>query len=107
MTSTGAFGAYSTEDQPRLKTEATVLRRDVMAPWQVRCLQGYIAAHLHVTIRMVDLAGVVRLGAHRFKRVFKASFGCTPHQYVIRQRVERALSLMIVSKDPLSQISAE
>jgi AraC family transcriptional regulator len=84
-----------------------MLRRDVMAPWQVRCIQGYIAAHLHATIRMVDLAGVVQLGSHRFKRLFKASFGCTPHQYVIRRRVERAVSLMIMSKDPLSQISAE
>lgn len=84
-----------------------MLRRDLMAPWQVRCIQGYIAAHLHATIRMVDLAGVVQLGPYRFKRVFKASFGCTPHQYVIRRRVERARSLMIMSNDPLSQISAE
>jgi len=103
VTPADAFGAYSTEEQ----AEATMLRRDVMAPWQVRCVQEYVAAHLHAKIRMVDLAGIVQLGPYRFKRVFKASFGCTPHQYVIRQRVERALSLMIVSKDPLSQISAE
>jgi len=107
MTPTGAFGAYETSDQPRPKTEAMTLRREVMAPWQVRCIQGYIAAHLHATIRMVDLAEVVQLGPYRFKRAFKASFGCTPHQYVIRRRVERALSLMLMSDDPLSQISAE
>ncbi len=37
-------------------------RRLVMAPWQVRCLQGYIAAHLHTTIRTADLARVAKLG---------------------------------------------
>jgi AraC family transcriptional regulator len=78
-----------------------------MAAWQARCIEGYVAANLHTTIRMVDLAKVVQWGPYRFRRAFKAHFGCTPHQYVMRRRVERAQRLMMLSSDSLSQISAE
>jgi transcriptional regulator GlxA family with amidase domain len=79
----------------------------VMAPWKVRCLRAYIAAHLHATIRTVDLAKVVQVGPFRLKRMFKENFGCTPHQYVIRMRVERAQKLLAMSGDSLAQIATE
>ena len=82
-------------------------RRPVMAPWQVRCLQGYIAAHLHTTIRTADLARVAQLGPFRLKRAFKEILGCTPHQYVIRRRVERAQRLISMTDDSLAQIATE
>jgi len=78
-----------------------------MAPWQARCIQGYIAVNLHTSIRMVDLAGVLQFGLRRFKRAFKERFGCTPHQYVIRMRVARAKNLMMISNDSLGQIAVE
>ena len=78
-----------------------------MAPWQVRCIQGHIAANLHTGIRIADLAGIARCSSYRIKRVFKHHFGCTPHQYLIRRRVERAQRLLILSDDSLSQIAAE
>jgi DNA-binding winged helix-turn-helix (wHTH) protein len=43
----------------------------------------------------------------RFNRTFKASFGCTPGQYVRRMRIARAQKLMTMSHDPLCQIAAE
>lgn len=104
---TEALAEFSTADHPRRKTEAATSRRGVMAAWQARCVQGYIAANLHTTIRMLDLAGVVQFGPYRFKRAFKEHFGCTPHQYVIRKRVERAQTLMMICDDSLSQISVE
>ena len=78
-----------------------------MAPWQARCIQGYIAVNLHTSIRMVDLAGVLQFGLRRFKRAFKERFGCTPHEYVIRMRVARAKNLMMISNDSLGQIAVE
>jgi AraC-like DNA-binding protein len=78
-----------------------------MAPWQVRCIQGHIAANLHTGIRIADLAGIARCSSYRMKRVFKHNFGCTPHQYLIRRRVERARRLLVLSDDSLSQIAAE
>ena len=78
-----------------------------IAPWQVRCIQGHIAANLQTGIRIADLAGIVRCSSYRIKRVFKNNFGCTPHQYLIRRRVERAQRLLLMSDDSLTQIAAE
>ena len=107
MTPTGAFAESSGMDLRRPKTGAVTPRRCVLAPWQARCIRGYIAAHLHTNIRMLDLAKVVQFNPFRFKHAFKASFGYSAHQYVIRKRVERAQSLMMMSNDSLRQISAE
>jgi AraC family transcriptional regulator len=97
----------STLNQPHPEEGAIALERGVMAPWQARCIQGYIAANLQGTIRVMDLVRVLQFSPNRFDRVFKESFGCTPHQYVMRRRIERAQSLLLMSNDPLSQIAAE
>jgi len=78
-----------------------------MAPWQTRCLQGYIAAHLHATIKIEDLTEVANCNYFQLERTFKERFGCTPHQYVIRRRIERAQSLLLISNDSLRQIAVE
>ena len=93
---TGTVIPFAAAPQPLPTEQAIPNTRLVMAPWQVRCLQGYIAAHLHTTIRTVDLARMAEMGPFRLKRAFKESFGCTPHQYVIRMRVERAQRLMSI-----------
>src|SRR5271154_1062464 len=101
---TGVVSPFATARQPLPAERPISNRRLVMAPWQVRCLQGYIAAHLHTTISTADLARVAQLGPFRLKRAFKESFGCTPHQYVIRRRVERAQMLISMTDDSLAQI---
>ena len=101
-----AVTTVTTADQAH-PAEAIAPRRSVMAPWQARCIQGYIAANLHGTIRVMDLVRVVQFSPNRFDRVFKDSFGCTPHQYVMRRRIERAQSLLLMTNDPLSQVAAE
>jgi len=78
-----------------------------MTPWQARCIQGYVAAHLHGMIKVTDLARSASYELIQLNRAFKESFGCTPHQYVMRQRIERAQNIMLLSDDPLDQIAAE
>jgi len=75
--------------------------------WQARCVRGYVAVHLHAKIDLRDLAKVASFSRCKFNRIFKASFGCTPGQYVRRMRVARAQNLMRCSCDPLRQIAAE
>jgi AraC family transcriptional regulator len=101
-----AITTVTTADQPHSE-QAIALRRNVMAPWQARCIQAYIAANLHGTIRVMDLIRVVQFSPNRFDSVFKETFGSTPHQYVMRRRIERAQSLLLMSNDPLSRIAAE
>ena len=50
--------------------------RDMMAPWQARCIQAYIALNLHTKIRVPVLVRVVRFTPNRFDRVFKKTFDC-------------------------------
>jgi AraC family transcriptional regulator len=102
-----AVGPALTSNQPYSEREAIIPRREVMAPWQARCVQGYIAANLHSTIRVMDLIRMMKFCPNRFGRVFKETFGCTPHQYIIGKRIERAKSLMLMSKDTLAQIAME
>jgi transcriptional regulator GlxA family with amidase domain len=78
-----------------------------MELWQARCIQAYVAVHLHVKIRMGDLARVTKFSQYKFNRTFKASFGCTPGLFVRRMRIARAQKLMIISNAPLCQIAVE
>jgi AraC family transcriptional regulator len=107
MTQTGVVTAVTTADQPHRQEQPIALKRGVMAPWQARCIQGYIAANLHSTIRVMDLVRVVQFSPNKFDRAFKEIFGSTPHQYVMRRRIERAQSLLLMTNDALRQIAAE
>lgn len=81
--------------------------RPELAPWQKRAVIGHIDGHLDQTIRIPDLAEIVGLSIGHFSRCFKGSFGVSPHDYVIRSRLERAKALMRQSRSPLSQIALD
>jgi len=102
-----AFASMSAADRPRSKIGPVKVKRGPLALWQCCRVEAYIAANLHSTIRITELAKAAQCGPYRFKRSFKESFGCTPHQYVMRRRVERAQELMMVSRESLGRLSAE
>lgn len=76
-----------------------------LVPWQTRKVREFIDASLASKIRVQDCAGVVRLSVGYFSHVFKATFGTTVITYIRRRRIERAQQLMLLSKEPLSQIA--
>jgi AraC family transcriptional regulator len=94
-------------DARQYSTSAPTHARAFMEFWQARRIHGYVTAHLHSKIKLHDLIRVTHFNQNKFNRIFKASFGCTPYQYVKRMRVARAQTLMMKSRDPLSQIAAE
>jgi AraC family transcriptional regulator len=95
------------DNRPYSAAAPTAHSRAFMELWQARCVQGYVAVHLHSKINLEDLAKVTNFSRCKFNRAFKASFGCTPGQYVRRMRIARAQNLMTLSRDPLHQIAAE
>jgi AraC family transcriptional regulator len=92
---------------------ANKLSRDVhitparggLAPWQKRKVRNHIENGLEGQLPVEDLAKLVSLSPSHFCRVFKESFGESPHSYVTRLRVERARTLMLTTSESLSQIA--
>lgn len=76
-----------------------------LAGWQVRRVLAYIEDHLDSSIRVKDLAALIRLSASHFSRAFKQSFGQAPMAYVTGQRVELAQRLLLTTEDSMCQIS--
>jgi AraC family transcriptional regulator len=53
------------------------------------------------------MAEVVGMSQYYFSKLFKMSTGTTPHQYVMRQRVERAQELLRESQLALVEIATQ
>jgi AraC-like DNA-binding protein len=51
------------------------------------------------------LAAVAHLSPSRFGRAFKGVFGETPHRYLQRRRVERAMALLRQTDRPVTQVA--
>jgi len=57
----------------------------------------YIGDNLAEDISLSDLAELAGMSAHHFAELFKRSMNCTPHRYVLRERIERARNAL---RDP-------
>lgn len=51
------------------------------------------------------LAAVAHLSPSQFGRVFRSVFGETPHRYLQRRRVERAMTLLRQTDRPVTQVA--
>lgn len=76
-----------------------------LSPAQTTLVQEYVWGHLHERILLSDLAVLVEVSRFHFVRMFKASTGLTPYQYVIRCRIDRAKMLLASTDVPVSVIA--
>lgn len=76
-----------------------------LSPWQLARVRRHIDEGLDRTILVEALASVARLSSGHFCRAFKVSVGETPHAFLIRQRIRRAQTLMLGTRENLSQIA--
>ena len=67
----------------------------------------YINAYLDRDLSLKELSSLVQMSPHYFSQLFKGSTGTTPHQYVIRCRIERAKELISQNKLSLVQIATK
>jgi AraC-like DNA-binding protein len=81
--------------------------RQGLAPWQVRRVLAYIDSNLDTSLKNTDLAAIARLSPFHFNVAFRNSVGDSPHEYVIRRRMEWAQGLMLSTESSLSEIAAE
>lgn len=91
-----------------------VLRKDLEGRSSCAGLTGfarnavatYIRDNLARGIRSEDLAKVAGLSPGHFNRAFKASFGFTPHQYILDQRVSRAAEFLSASEADVTTVAS-
>jgi len=72
---------------------------------RLNLVREHIEANLARPLRLAELAALAGVGVRRLGAIFAAETGWSPHQYVLRRRVERAKELM---RDPdltLAQIA--
>jgi AraC family transcriptional regulator len=76
-----------------------------LSPAQVRRLTEYIESRLQERLNLEMLAAVTGLGVWTFTRHFRASFGRTPHAYIIERRIDRARDLLAKSGLPIKEVA--
>jgi transcriptional regulator GlxA family with amidase domain len=77
-----------------------------LAPWQKSRIDSHIRANIATKFDMAELGQLVRLSSSHFARAFKASFGLSPHAYIMAQRVLEAKRLMLATDMALAEVAA-
>jgi AraC family transcriptional regulator len=96
-----------------LLTHYAVARPTVPAPkgklnsFQLRSVVELIHDQLDEDLSLVVLAERANVSPFHFARLFRATVGVTPHQFVLHQRVQRSLALIKAGGRPLAQIAID
>lgn len=73
----------------------------------LRRVTEYLEAYLDQALGLAELAAVAGYSPRHFARLFRGATGLSPHQYVIRRRVERAKLLLATTNLPLARVALD
>src|ERR1035441_5575119 len=73
-----------------------------LPPRRLQRVFSHVRENITQELAVAELAQAVGMSQYYFSKLFKLSTGTTPHQYVMRQRVERAQEILREGKPPLS-----
>jgi AraC family transcriptional regulator len=79
--------------------------RDGLAGYRLRRVLDYIDENVSGDLRLAALASAAGMSPHHFAELFRKSVGESPHQFVMRRRVERAKRALRGSEASLAQIA--
>lgn len=72
--------------------------------YQLKTVVDYIQAHLDRDLSLDLLASQINFSSHYFASLFKQSTGRSPHQYIIKCRLERAKMLLRQNDLPIALV---
>jgi AraC family transcriptional regulator len=81
--------------------------RGKLNAYQLRSVLDCIASQLDDDVSLVTLAQRARISPFHFARLFRATVGVAPHQFVSRLRLEKAVRLMKAGRLTLAHIAVE
>lgn len=95
--------------KPAVRPEVprTVTPGPRLMAWQQRRVLEHIESNLASPLRNRELAALVGFSEFHFNVAFRNSLGTSPHEFLIRRRIERAQQLMLSSAMSLCDIAAE
>lgn len=76
-----------------------------LSPRQLHRITEFIHAHLSDDLALTTLAEMVGFSPYHFARLFRQTTGQSPHQFVLRTRLEHAHQLLKNSALPLAEIA--
>lgn len=71
----------------------------------LRAVTDYVGDNLSGNLSLGEIADAANLSPYHFARAFKRSTGLSPHQYVLRRRIERAKDLLRNTDLPVGEVS--
>lgn len=74
---------------------------------QMRRVRDFVQGHLSQDLSLEALAEQAGFSAYHFARLFRQTTGESPHQFVLRQRIERAQHLLKERDLPLVHVALE
>jgi AraC family transcriptional regulator len=78
-----------------------------LTPQQLRHVIDCVQAHLSQDLSLEVLAQQIGFSPYHFARLFRQTTGESPHQFVLRQRIERAQRLLKETDIPLAHVAIE
>jgi AraC family transcriptional regulator len=78
-----------------------------LSPLQLKRVIDFIRAHLNQDLSLASLAAQTGFSSYHFARLFRQTVGESPHQFVLRQRLETACHLLERTKMSPAQIALE
>ena len=78
-----------------------------LSPHSLKRVAAYVDAHLQDALTLQDLANIACLSPYHFAHMFKQSTDLSPHQYVLKRRLEQAHTLILHSPHSLIQIAQQ
>jgi AraC family transcriptional regulator len=100
-----ALSAHIAERYSAMKTKVEACRGGLGRPQLGRVLE-FIEAHLADDLQLAGLAEIAGVNMFHFAKAFKQSVGASPHQYVLRRRIERAKEFLSGSEVSVIEASA-
>jgi AraC family transcriptional regulator len=72
---------------------------------RLRRVTDYIQEHLDEDLGLAQLGSVVYMSPYHFARLFQHSTGLPPHRFVVRTRIDRAITLLAAREIPIARIA--
>jgi AraC-like DNA-binding protein len=99
-----AFATHIAQTYGGMQTEPR-LAKGGLAPWQERRAKDMLAADLAGAAPLAEIAAACGLSPGHFARAFRVSTGLAPHSWLLRARVDHAMTLLRQRDPSLSEIA--